>query len=253
MATLFEHRLSRRARVLQRHWEDMNRLAESLPDVIMLNRGNPDLPAAPHVIAAAHNALDQGRTRYTSWQGIPELRRAISAKLRRDNGLVYSPDEIVVTAGSQEALFLTVMALTEPGDEVMMGDPHYMTFARALEVAGGRFVAVPTFEHEGFALRADAVARRLRPGVKVLVVSSPHNPTGVVLEPAALEALARVARDADLLVMSDEIYEKLLYDGAVDRVLPGHAGAHRRHQRLLEGLLHDRVPRRVPGGPARGH
>lgn len=207
-------RISERVKIKDRQWEDLNMLAESIPDVVQLNRGNPDLPTAPHIIAAAHKALDEGKTRYTHWQGIPELRRAIAQKLRRDNGLDYSPDEIVVTAGSQEALFVTVMALTNPGDEVLMPDPHYMTFGRALRVAGGKFVPVPTHERNSFVVEAKAIAAAVTPRSKMLVISSPHNPTGAVLDGDVLGSVAAVARDADLLVMSDEIYEKLLYDGA---------------------------------------
>jgi aminotransferase len=214
MSALMMERLSQRLRVQKRQWEDLNRIAESLTDVVQLNRGNPDLPAAPHVIAAAHKALDEGRTRYTHWQGIPELRRAIAAKLSRDNRLAYEPDEIIVTAGSQEALFVTVMALTDPGDDIVMPDPHYMTFGRALAVAGGQFVPVPTQEHDGFVVHAADVERRLTPRTKMLVVSSPHNPTGTVLDEPVLRDLADVARRANLLVMSDEIYEKLLFDSA---------------------------------------
>jgi len=214
MNALMSDRLSRRLRVQNRQWEDLNQIAESLDDVVMLNRGNPDLPSPPHVIAAAHKALDEGRTRYTHWQGIMELRRAIAAKLSHDNKLSYDPDEIVVTAGSQEALFVTVMALTDPGDDIVMPDPHYMTFGRALAVAGGRFVPVPTREQDGFVADAAAVERCLTPRSKVLVISSPHNPTGTVLDEPILKDLAALARRANLLVMSDEIYEKLLFDGA---------------------------------------
>jgi aspartate/methionine/tyrosine aminotransferase len=213
MTTTLAQRLTSRVEFEQRQREDLVKMAASMPDVIRLNRGDPDLPTPPHILEAAARAAREGKTKYTHWQGIPELRQAIAAKLRRDNNLDYAPDEIIVTAGAQEALFVTALALIGPGDEVLMGDPHYTSFSRVVKIAGGAFVPVPTRIEERFMLRAEEVERRLTPRSKVLAITTPDNPTGVSQPRAALERLAALAQRANLLVMSDEIYEKLL-DGA---------------------------------------
>jgi aminotransferase len=210
MSTTLAARLTDRVEFEQRQREDLMKMAASMPDVIRLNRGDPDLPTPPHILEAAARAAREGKSKYTHWQGIPELRAAIAAKLRRDNNLDYSADEIIVTAGAQEALFVTTMALVGAGDEVLMGDPHYTSFSRVVKIAGGTFVPVPTRIDERFMLRADEVERRLTPRSKVLAITSPDNPTGVLQPREALEGLAELAKRANLLVMSDEIYEKLL-------------------------------------------
>ncbi|MGQ0571475.1 MAG: pyridoxal phosphate-dependent aminotransferase, partial [Armatimonadota bacterium] len=217
MTTMLAQRLSSRVDFDQRQREDLMRMAGSMSDVIRLNRGDPDLPTPPHILAAATRAIEEGRTKYTHWQGIPELRRAIAEKLRRDNNLDYDPDEIVVTTGAQEALFVTVMALVEPGDEVLMGDPHYTSFSRLVKIAGGTFVPVPTLVSERFIIRPEEAERRITGRSKLLAITSPDNPTGVAQPGKTLEALAAIARKANLLVLSDEIYEKLL-DGTTPHV-----------------------------------
>lgn len=220
MVTALARRLSSRVRFDQQQREDLTRMAATMDDVIRLNRGDPDLPTPPHILEAAARATHEGHTKYTHWQGVPELRQAIAEKLRRDNGLSYDPDEIVCTVGAQEALFVALMALVEPGDEVLMADPHYTSFARLVHVAGGRFVPVPTLASERFVVRPDEVGRRITPRTKLLALTTPDNPTGVCLPGETLHRLADLARAADLLVLSDEIYEKLA-DGTVPHVSIG--------------------------------
>jgi aminotransferase len=210
MSTTLAARLTSRVEFEQRQREDLMKMAASMPDVIRLNRGDPDLPTPPHILEAAARAAREGKSKYTHWQGIPELRRAIAAKLRRDNNLDYAPEEILVTGGAQEALFVTALALVGPGDEVLMGDPHYTSFSRVVKIAGGTFVPVKTRPEERLMLRAEDVERSLTPRSKVLAITSPDNPTGVLQPRAALERLAELALRKDLLVMSDEIYEKLI-------------------------------------------
>jgi aminotransferase len=183
-------------------------------DVVSLSVGDPDLPPPPHVIRAAHDALDAGRTRYTHWQGLRELRVAIAEKLGRENGLDYSPDEVIVTVGAEEALYVALTALVGPGDEVLMADPYFHALPKLVTLAGGTPVFVPAREADGFVLQADEVERRISPRAKALIVVTPNNPTGAVLDANALEALADVARRRNLIVISDEIYERTLYDGA---------------------------------------
>ncbi len=212
--SMLSTRLTERVLFKEHLREQQMRRADSLEDVVNLSSGDPDLPTAPHIIRAAQHALAERQTHYTHWQGIPELRRAISRKLQRDNALTYAPEEIVATAGAEEALYVAIMALVGSGDEVLSADPFYHALPRLVKIAGGATVLVPTSEADGYALHADEIERRLTPRSKVLVLITPHNPTGTVLRRNALEALAGLARRANLLVISDEIYEKILYDGA---------------------------------------
>ncbi len=189
-------------------------LTKSDGDVVQLSVGDPDLPTPPHILEAARAALAPGLVRYTHWQGLVELRAAIADHLARDVGVRYAPEEIVVTAGAEQALFTALLALVGPGDEVLFGDPYFHALPRLVTIAGGTAVPVATDEADGFVLRPDAVARRLGPRAKVLVLVSPANPTGAVLPLEALEGLAALARRHDLLVISDEVYGRILYDGA---------------------------------------
>ncbi len=197
-------------------------------DVVSLSVGDPDLPPPPHVIRAAHEALDAGRTRYTHWQGLRELREAIADKLGRENGLDYTPDETIVTVGAEEALFIALMGLVGPGDEVLFADPYFHAVPKLVRLTGGTPVFVPVREVDRFVLRADEVERRITPRAKALIVITPNNPTGAVLDPEALEALADVARRRNLVVISDEIYERILYDGAQHYSIAGLPGMRER-------------------------
>jgi aminotransferase len=152
---------------------------------------------------------------YTSNYGIPELRRAIGAKLLDDNRLDFDPlSEIIVTAGANEAIFLAVMGTVNPGDEVLVPDPSWLHYYHCIALAGGRAVSIPLREKNGFRLHPDDIARAITKRTRMLIVLTPHNPTGAVLREDDLEALAYLACKHNLLVLSDEIYEKLVYDGA---------------------------------------
>jgi aminotransferase len=190
-------------------------LASRYPDVIGLGRGDPDLATAPHIIEAAHKAAREGQTHYTPTLGIMPLREALSAKLREENGVQFSVDEVLVTTGGQEAVNLIMQALLDPGDEVIIPNPSYGTYALAAHLAGGTPVMVPLDRAAGFALDVAEIERRVTPRTKAIAVVSPNNPTGTVQTRAALEGIADIARRHDVLVISDEIYEKILFDGAV--------------------------------------
>jgi len=193
---------------------DLMELARARKDVISMGLGDPDLPTPPHIVAAAKRAIDEGRTGPAPPTGLPELRRAIARKLARDNGIAVDPDaEVLVTTGGQEALFLLVQALIAPGDEVIVPDPRYTSYDQAIAVAGGRMVLVPTTEASAFDLDPDEVARRLSPQSKVLLMISPNNPTAGIVTPPNVRRLAELAQERDLIVISDEIYEKFMYDG----------------------------------------
>ncbi len=188
--------------------------ARHYPDVINLGRGDPDLATPRHIVEAAHRALDEGFTHYTPLNGLPELREAIAGTLERKSGLKVDPDsEVMVTTGGQEAVFLLLQALLDPGDEVLIPDPHYTSYDLAAAVAGGRAVAVPTHFENDFVAQPEEVERCITPRTKALVIVSPDNPTGTVYPREALERLAEIVLRHDLVVISDEIYSNLVFDG----------------------------------------
>ena len=136
-------------------------IAAKLEGVIALGRGDPDLATPAHIIEAGQRALGHGATHYTAPQGTPELRAAICQKLRRENDLTYTPDEVIVTAGAQEGIYVAMLALINPGDEVLCTSPGYTSYNQAIELAGGVVVPVNTYQRENFALRAEAVRQKI--------------------------------------------------------------------------------------------
>jgi len=189
-------------------------LARTIPDTIALGRGDPDLPTPPHVIAAAEDALRAGHTHYTALRGIPALLQAIAEKLRGENGLAFDPErEIMVTTGTQEAVAVAALTLLGPGDEWLIPDPYYFSYELAVHYAGGRVVSLPTFARDDFQPNPDEIEQRITPRTKAIVLLTPHNPTGAVYRRSVLERIADIARRRDLLIISDEIYEKLVYEG----------------------------------------
>ena len=189
------------------------KLAEAREDVITLGRGEPDIPTPRHIIEAAKAALDSGFTTYTNPAGLPALREAIAEKLRRDNGLEYDPaSQIIVTTGAQEALVIVMQTMLDPGDEVLLASPFYMAYEANIVLAGGKAVAVPTREAEDFQMLASEIESRITDRTKLLAIVSPSNPTAAALTRETLEEIADVARRHDLAVLSDELYEKVVYD-----------------------------------------
>ena len=192
----------------------MLELAAGLDDIIALGRGDPDFETPPAIVAAGTSALAGGYTHYTAPPGLPELREAISGKLERDNGLHYPSSRIIVTNGVQEALLISVLALVDPGDEVVLQAPRFNAFDYMVNLAAGRVVDVPTLEEDDFALKADAIRAALTERSKLLVIANPNNPTGGLTPRAELERIAKLAVERDLVVISDEIYEKLIFGDA---------------------------------------
>lgn len=189
-------------------------LAAQLDDVIALGRGDPDLPTPEHIVEAAKAAIDRGDAdRVSDPAGTPGLRRAVADKLARENGVEVGGEAgVVVTTGGQEGLFLAVQALLQPGDEILVPDPRYTSYDIAIKMAGATMVSVPTREADGFDLDPEEVERRITPRTRALLLITPNNPTAGTITPGNLHALADVARRHDLAVISDEIYEKLVYD-----------------------------------------
>lgn len=188
-------------------------VVSQMDDVISLGVGEPDFGTAWRVREAAIYGLERGRTSYTANSGLLELRQAIAAALRGRYGLEYDPGhEVLVTVGVSEGLDLALRALLDPGDEVLVAEPCYVAYPPCVALAGGVPVSLPTSAADGFVPRADVAERLVTPRTKAIVLNTPSNPTGAVLGRAALEALADVARRHDLLVISDEVYDRLSYD-----------------------------------------
>lgn len=197
--------------------------------VVFMETGRPDFDTPAHIKEAAKRALDEGQVHYTSNFGTPELRAAIAAKLARDNRLTYDPGtEILVTVGACEAIFDAFLAFVNPGDEVLYPEPSWLNYAAASRLAGATPVPIPLRESNKFQVDPDDVRRRLSPRTRLLVLVSPHNPTGTVQSPEVLGRLAELAVQRDLLVLSDEIYEKIIYDGLEHRSLASFPGMRER-------------------------
>ena len=188
-------------------------LREQGLDVIDLGGGDPDFPTPEHICRAAAEAMLRGETHYVASAGIPALRRAIARKLREDNAIEIDPEQIIVTPGGKAALFVSILALVGPGDDVLMFDPGWVSYEPMVTIAGARCRHVPLDPAENYWISKEASEAQLTPATRLLIVNSPNNPTGRVLTEAELAVIAEVAQERDLLVISDEIYEKIVYDG----------------------------------------
>jgi aminotransferase len=179
-----------------------------IPGLINMGSGTPDFTPPHFVFEAMHKALNEHRIQYTAWTGIPELRAAITEKLRTENQIDVDPaSEVVVTSGAQEALMAVLMTLLDPGDEALTPSPHYDEYTRDAKVLGGTLVPVTTTLETNFTVNVDELAAAITPRTRALVIVSPNNPTGTVLPESTLKAIAQLAQERDLLVISDEIYE----------------------------------------------
>ncbi len=186
---------------------------------VNLGQGFPDEDGPAAMLKAAQDAIAEGNNQYPPGMGIAPLRHAIAAQRQRHFGIEYDPEtEVLVTVGATEAIASAVIGLIEPGSEVLLIEPFYDSYSPVVAMAGAHRVAVPLVPHgRGFALDADALRRAVTPRTRALIVNSPHNPTGTVLGAAELTAIAEVAVAADLLVITDEVYEHLVFDGPEGR------------------------------------
>ncbi len=199
-----------RARTLQRQGVE----------VISFAAGEPDFDTPEPIKQAAITAIQEGFTKYTSPAGILELRQAIAAKLRSDYGASYEPAEIVVTAGGKPAFYFAFLALCEPGDEVLVPIPAWVSYVEQIQLAGARPVAVPTSAAEAWQPLPDRVAPLITPRTRAIVLNSPHNPTGTIYTRETLAGLAALAERHGFYLLSDEIYETMVYDGGKHLCVP---------------------------------
>ena len=195
-------------------FEEVLRREKAGEKIIHLNIGRPDFDTPLHVKEAAKKALDEQKVHYSSNYGIPQLREALAEKLQQDNQMSYDPsNEIIVTVGGNEAVFVAMMGLLDPGDEVLIPDPCWLNYFYCVQMAGSVPVSVPATEENQFTPRIEDFQSRITDRTKMIVINTPNNPTGAVYNAEFLQALARLAEEKNIYVLSDEIYEKMVYDG----------------------------------------
>ncbi|MEO0395440.1 MAG: pyridoxal phosphate-dependent aminotransferase [Cyanobacteria bacterium P01_A01_bin.137] len=183
-------------------------------DICSFSAGEPDFDTPAHIREAAKRALDSGKTRYGPAAGEPQLRRAIATKLRTDNQLPYNAENIIVTNGGKHSLYTLIMATVEPGDEVLIPAPYWVSYPEMVKLAGGTPVIIPATIKNDYKITPEQLQQAITPKTKFLIFNSPSNPTGMVYSPDEVRALAEVVLANDIWVVADEIYEKILYDGA---------------------------------------
>ncbi len=183
-------------------------------DVCSFGAGEPDHDTPEHIKAAAMASLDGGFTKYTPSSGIPELRQAISDKLKADNGLDYKPSQIIVSNGAKHSCYNAILATCQPGDEVIIPAPFWLSYPEMVRLAGAEPVIVQTKEENGWKMTAEEFQDAMTPRTKLVIINSPGNPTGAVYSHDELSALVEVAVDEGIFILSDEIYEKLVYGEA---------------------------------------
>ena len=193
---------------------EMSALAARI-DAVNLGQGFPDEDGPPAMLKTAENAIAEGVNQYPPGLGIAPLREAVAAQRKRHFGIDYDPDtEVLITVGATEAIAASVIGLVEPGSEVVLIEPFYDSYSPVLAMAGCHRVTAPLVpDGRGFALDLDALRRVITPRTKALIINSPHNPTGMVLRDDELKAVAKIAVEHDLLVITDEVYEHLVFDG----------------------------------------
>ncbi|KAA1429657.1 pyridoxal phosphate-dependent aminotransferase [Mycolicibacter arupensis] len=208
---------------------EMSALAARI-GAVNLGQGFPDEDGPAAMLEAARAAIADGTNQYPPGPGIPALREAIAAQRARAYGIDYDPDtEVLVTVGATEAIAAAVLGLVEPGSDVVLLEPFYDSYSPVVAMAGARRISVSLVpDGRGFALDADSLRRAITPATRALIVNSPHNPTGTVFTEAELAEIARIAVEADLLVISDEVYEHLVFSGRTHRPLAGFEGMARR-------------------------
>ncbi|MCX6965049.1 MAG: pyridoxal phosphate-dependent aminotransferase [Verrucomicrobia bacterium] len=188
-------------------------LAEGI-EVFGFGAGEPDMDTPEHIKAAAIKALQEGRTKYTPSAGIPELRQAISQKLLKDNGLDYKSSQVIVSTGAKQSCFNAIAAVVNEGDEVIIPAPYWLSYPEMVRIVGGEPVFIQTREENNWKITPEDFENAMTPRTKMIIINSPGNPTGSIYTREELKALSEVAAEEDIYILSDEIYEKLTYDGA---------------------------------------
>lgn len=182
--------------------------------ILDIGKGEPDFPTPAHVKQAAHEAINADFTKYTPQPGIPELRRAVARKFATENGIVVDPEQVVISCGGKHSVEQAIRCLVRPDDEVLIVTPHWFAYPEQVTFAGGRPVLVPADESDDFLPDPRTVRKAISAKTHLLILNSPNNPTGAVYPRGLLEELAQIAMEHNLFVLSDEVYEKVLFEGA---------------------------------------
>ena len=205
-------------------------------DVVGFGAGEPDFDTPQHIKDAAAKALAEGFTKYTASSGIPELRQAIADKFKRENGLAYQPSQIVVSCGGKHSCFNTVLATCQDSDEVIIPAPYWLSYPEMVKLAGATPVILPTSDKTEFKVTPEQLSAAITSKTRLFILNTPSNPTGTVYTPDEVRALGDVCVERGVLILSDEIYEHLLYDGAKHRSVASFSQAHYDHTIVVHGF-----------------
>src|SRR3954463_7836440 len=205
-------------------------------DVVGFGAGEPDFDTPQHIKDAAIKALNEGFTKYTASSGIPELRQAIADKFKRENGLSYQPSQIIVSCGGKHSCFNLIMATCEEGDEVIIPSPYWLSYPEMVKLASAKPVILPTTDKTEFKVTPEQLRGAITSRTRLFILNSPSNPTGSVYTPEEVKALGDVCVEKGVLIMSDEIYEHLLYDGARHQSVAALSPKHCEHTIIVHGF-----------------
>jgi aspartate aminotransferase len=205
-------------------------------DVIGFGAGEPDFQTPKHITQAAIDALNAGFTKYTPSSGIPELRQAAADKFKRDNGLVYKPSQIIISCGGKHSCCNVILALCDPGDEVIIPAPYWLSYPEMARLAEAKPVIIETTDKTEFKITPAQLRAALTPRTRLFILNSPSNPTGSLYTREEIKALGDICVEKGVLIMSDEIYEKLVYDGAEHASVAAFSPRHYEHTIIVHGL-----------------
>src|SRR6185295_395309 len=205
-------------------------------DVVGFGAGEPDFDTPQHIKDACAQALAAGFTKYTPAAGIPELREAIADKFKRENGLTYKPSQIIVSCGGKHSCYNVILATCEAGDEVIIPSPYWLSYPEMVKLAGAKPVIIETTDKTEFKVTPAQLRAAITPNTRLFVLNSPSNPTGSVYTPDEIKALGDICVEKGVLIMSDEIYEHLLYDGATHKSVASFSPKHYEHTIVVHGF-----------------
>ena len=205
-------------------------------DVVGFGAGEPDFDTPQHIKDACAKALAAGFTKYTPSSGIPELRQAIADKFKRENGLTYKPSQIIVSCGGKHSCYNVIIATCQEGDEVIIPAPYWLSYPEMVKLASAKPVILNTTDQTEFKVTAEQLRAAITPRTRLFILNSPSNPTGSVYTPDEIKALGDICVEKGVLIMSDEIYEHLLYDGAQVKSVASFSPAHQEHTIIVHGF-----------------
>jgi aspartate aminotransferase len=205
-------------------------------DVVGFGAGEPDFDTPQHIKDAAIKALNEGFTKYTPASGTSELRQAIADKFKRENGLAYKPSQIIVSCGGKHSCYNVIIATCEEGDEVLIPAPYWLSYPEMVKLASAKPIILETSDKNEFKVRPEQLRAAITPRTRLFILNSPSNPTGTVYTPEEIKALGDICVEKGVLIMSDEIYEHMLYDGATHKSVASFSQAHYEHTIVVHGF-----------------